>query len=199
MDKNARIYVAGHQGLVGSAILRQLQVQGYRNIIVVTREELDLLEQTAVYRFFAREKPEYVFLAAARVGGIEANRSFPAQFIRENLLIQSYVIDAAYNHGVRKLLFLGSSCIYPALAPQPLKEEYLLNGKLEETNAAYATAKIAGIKMCQAYNRQYGCIIFLLCLPICTGQVIILTLILLMFAGSDRKFHEAKVSRIKRW
>lgn len=157
MDKNARIYVAGHQGLVGSAILRQLQVQGYRNIIVVTREELDLLEQTAVYRFFAREKPEYVFLAAARVGGIEANRSFPAQFIRENLLIQSYVIDAAYNHGVRKLLFLGSSCIYPALAPQPLKEEYLLNGKLEETNEAYAIAKIAGIKMCQAYNRQYGC------------------------------------------
>ncbi len=157
MNKNARIYVAGHQGLVGSAILRQLQVQGYRNIIVVTREELDLLEQTAVYRFFAREKPEYVFLAAARVGGIEANRSFPAQFIWENLLIQSHVIDAAYNHGVRKLLFLGSSCIYPALAPQPLKEEYLLNGKLEETNEAYAIAKIAGIKMCQAYNRQYGC------------------------------------------
>jgi GDP-L-fucose synthase len=198
MDKNARIYVAGHQGLVGSAILRQLQVQGYRNIIVVTREELDLLEQTAVYRFFAREKPEYVFLAAARVGGIEANRSFPAQFIRENLLIQSYVIDAAYNHGVRKLLFLGSSCIYPALAPQPLKEEYLLNGKLEETNAAYATAKIAGIKMCQAYNRQYGCI-YISVMPtnlygpgdnfdLNTSHVL---------PALIRKFHEAKVRQDK--
>lgn len=198
MDKNARIYVAGHQGLVGSAILRQLQVQGSRNIIVVTREELDLLEQTAVYRFFAREKPEYVFLAAARVGGIEANRSFPAQFIRENLLIQSYVIDAAYNHGVRKLLFLGSSCIYPALAPQPLKEEYLLNGKLEETNAAYATAKIAGIKMCQAYNRQYGCI-YISVMPtnlygpgdnfdLNTSHVL---------PALIRKFHEAKVRQDK--
>ncbi|MDD4562069.1 MAG: NAD-dependent epimerase/dehydratase family protein, partial [Syntrophomonadaceae bacterium] len=123
MNKKARIYVAGHQGLVGSAILRQLQAQGYQNIIVVPREELDLLEQEAVYRLFAREEPEYVFLAAARVGGIEANRSFPAQFIRENLLIQTHVIDAAYHHGVRKLLFLGSSCIYPGLAPQPLKEE----------------------------------------------------------------------------
>lgn len=157
MDKKTRIYVAGHQGLVGSAILRQLLAQGYQNIIVIPRKELDLLEQQAVYRFFNREKPEYVFLAAARVGGIEANRSFPAQFIRENLLIQSHVIDAAYNYGVKKLLFLGSSCIYPALAPQPLKEEYLLNGKLEETNEAYAIAKIAGIKMCQAYNRQYRC------------------------------------------
>lgn len=157
MDKRARIYVAGHQGLVGSAILRQLRAQGYQNVIIIPREELDLLEQEAVYRLFAREKPEYVFLAAARVGGIEANRSFPAQFIRENLLIQSHIIDAAYNNGVRKLLFLGSSCIYPALAPQPLKEEYLLNGSLEETNEAYAIAKIAGIKMCQAYNRQYGC------------------------------------------
>lgn len=156
MDKKARIYVAGHQGLVGSAILRQLQAQGYQNIITIPREELDLLKQEAVYRFLAWEKPEYVFLAAARVGGIEANRSLPAQFINENLLIQSHVIDAAYYHGVRKLLFLGSSCIYPALAPQPLKEEYLLNGRLEETNEAYAIAKIAGIKMCQAYNRQYG-------------------------------------------
>lgn len=157
MEKKARIYVAGHQGLVGSAILRQLQAQGYQNIIVVSREELDLLEQDTVFRFFAWEKPEYVFLAAARVGGIEANRSMPAQFIHENLLIQSNVIDAAYHHGVRKLLFLGSSCIYPALAPQPLREEYLLNGQLEETNEAYAIAKIAGIKMCQAYNQQYGC------------------------------------------
>lgn len=157
MEKKARIYVAGHQGLVGSAILRQLQAQGYQNIIVVSREELDLLEQDTVFRFFAWEKPEYVFLAAARVGGIEANRSMPAQFIHENLLIQSNVINAAYHHGVRKLLFLGSSCIYPALAPQPLREEYLLNGQLEETNEAYAIAKIAGIKMCQAYNQQYGC------------------------------------------
>ncbi len=157
MDKKARIYVAGHQGLVGSAIFRQLQAQGYQNIIVIPREELDLLEQEAVYRFFAREEPQYVFLAAARVGGIEANRSFPAQFIHENLLIQSHIIDAAYDHGVKKLLFLGSSCIYPALAPQPLKEEYLLNGRLEETNEAYAIAKIVGIKMCQAYKRQYGC------------------------------------------
>ncbi len=156
MDKMARIYVAGHQGLVGSAILRQLLARGYQNIIVIPREELDLLQQDAVYRFFAREEPQYVFLAAARVGGIEANRSFPAQFIQENLLIQSHVIDAAYHHGVRKLLFLGSSCIYPALAPQPLKEEYLLSGRLEETNEAYAIAKITGIKMCQAYNRQYG-------------------------------------------
>ncbi len=157
MDKKTRIYVAGHQGLVGSAILRQLLNQGYQNIIVIPRKELDLLEQEAVYRFFNREKPEYVFLAAARVGGIEANRSFPAQFIRENLLIQSHVIDAAYNYGVKKLLFLGSSCIYPGLAPQPLKEDYLLNGGLEETNEAYAIAKIAGIKMCQAYHQQYGC------------------------------------------
>ncbi len=157
MEKKARIYVAGHQGLVGSAILRQLQAQGYQNIIVVPREDLDLLEQDTVFRFFAWEKPEYVFLAAARVGGIEANRSMPAQFIHENLLIQSNVINAAYHHGVRKLLFLGSSCIYPALAPQPLREEYLLNGQLEETNEAYAIAKIAGIKMCQAYNQQYGC------------------------------------------
>ncbi len=142
--------------MVGSAILRQLQAQGYQNIIIIPREELDLLEQEEVYRFFAREEPQYVFLAAARVGGIEANRSFPAQFIRENLLIQSHVIDAAFNYGVKKLLFLGSSCIYPALAPQPIKEEYLLSGRLEETNEAYAIAKIAGIKMCQAYNRQYG-------------------------------------------
>ncbi len=157
MDKKSRIYVAGHQGLVGSAILRQLQAQGYQNVITIPREGLDLLEQDAVCNLFAREEPQYVFLAAARVGGIEANRSFPAQFIRENLLIQTHVIDAAYHHGVRKLLFLGSSCIYPALAPQPLREEYLLNGRLEETNEAYAIAKIAGIKMCQAYNRQYGC------------------------------------------
>ncbi|MGS0764079.1 GDP-L-fucose synthase family protein [Syntrophomonas curvata] len=157
MDSKAKIYVAGHQGLAGSAILRQLEAQGYSNILLRPREVLDLCDQAEVYRFFAREKPEYVFLAAARVGGIEANRSFPAEFIRENLMIQTNVIDAAYRYGVRKLLFLGSSCIYPALAPQPLREEYLLSGGLEETNEAYAIAKIAGIKMCQAYSLQYGC------------------------------------------
>lgn len=157
MDSKAKIYVAGHQGLVGSAILRQLEAQGYSNILLAPREVLDLCNQPEVYDFFAREKPEYVILAAARVGGIEANRSYPAEFIRENLMIQSNVIDAAYRYGVRKLLFLGSSCIYPVLAPQPLREEYLLGGKLEETNEAYAIAKIAGIKMCQAYSRQYGC------------------------------------------
>lgn len=157
MDSKAKIYVAGHQGLVGSAILRKLEAEGYTNILVSPREVLDLCDQQKVYRFFAHENPEYVFLAAARVGGIEANRTHPAEFIRENLMIQSNVIDAAYRYGTRKLLFLGSSCIYPALAPQPLREEYFLEGKLEETNEAYAIAKIAGIKMCQAYSRQYGC------------------------------------------
>jgi GDP-L-fucose synthase len=157
MDREARIFVAGHQGLVGSAILRRLEAEGYSNILLRPREMLDLCNQSEVYHFFAREKPEYVFLAAARVGGIEANRSYPAEFIRDNLLIQSNVIDAAYRYKTKKLLFLGSSCIYPALAPQPLKEEYLLDGKLEATNEPYAVAKIAGIKMCQAYNRQYGC------------------------------------------
>jgi len=157
MDKKARIYVAGHEGLVGSAILRQLIMHGYDNILTCPRNELDLREQSAVYNFFAREQPEYVFLAAARVGGIEANRSYPGDFIRDNLLIQSNVIDAAYRYNIKKLLFLGSSCIYPAMAPQPLKEEYLLTGSLEATNEAYAIAKIAGIKMCQAYRKQYGC------------------------------------------
>lgn len=157
MDRKARIFVAGHQGLVGSAILRRLEAEGHSNILLRSREILDLCDQSEVYRFFAREKPEYVFLAAARVGGIEANRSYPAEFIRDNLLIQSNVIDAAYRYETKKLLFLGSSCIYPARAPQPLKEEYLLDGKLEATNEPYAVAKIAGIEMCQAYNRQYGC------------------------------------------
>ena len=156
MDKTSKIFVAGHRGLVGSAILRRLQAEGYTNLVVRTRRELDLTNQAAVERFFAQEKPEYVFLAAAKVGGILANATYPADFIRDNLLIQTHVIDAAYRHGVRKLLFLGSSCIYPKYTPQPMKEEHLLTGPLEPTNEPYAVAKIAGIKMCQAYRRQYG-------------------------------------------
>ncbi len=156
MEKQAKIYVAGHRGLVGSAIVRRLKQDGYENLVLCTSIELDLRNQAAVDAFFAEEKPEYVFLAAARVGGIHANNSYPADFIRDNLQIQTNVIDAAWRHGVRKLAFLGSSCIYPKLAPQPLKEEYLLTGPLEPTNEWYAIAKIAGIKMCQAYRRQYG-------------------------------------------
>jgi GDP-L-fucose synthase len=156
MEKNAKIYVAGHRGLVGSAILRRLKSEGYGNIIFRTREELDLTRQLDVYTFFEREKPEYVFLAAARVGGIIANNTYPAEFIYSNLSIQTNVIHAAYESGVKKLLFLGSSCIYPKFAPQPMKEEHLLTGVLEPTNEPYSIAKIAGIKMCQAYNRQYG-------------------------------------------
>jgi GDP-L-fucose synthase len=156
MDKQAKIYVAGHRGLVGSAIVRTLQTQGYENFLFRTSTELDLRDQAAVESFFAEQKPEYVFLAAAKVGGIHANNSYPADFIRDNLQVQTNVIDSAYRHGVTKLLFLGSSCIYPKLAPQPLKEEYLLTGPLESSNEWYAIAKIAGIKMCQAYRRQYG-------------------------------------------
>ena len=156
MDKNAKIYVAGHRGLVGSAILRKLQADGYTNLVYKTSQELDLRDKNQVDEFFAEEKPEYVFLAAAKVGGIVANNEFPADFIRDNLMIQTNVIDAAYRNGVKKLLFLGSTCIYPKFAPQPLKEEYLLTGELEPTNEPYAIAKIAGIKMCESYNRQYG-------------------------------------------
>jgi len=152
----ARIYVAGHRGLVGSAICRRLEQAGFRNLIRRTRQELDLLSQAQVERFFAEERPEYVFLAAARVGGIQANRTRPAEFIYENLAIEVNVIEAARRWGVRKLLFLGSSCIYPRLAPQPIPESALLTGPLEPTNEAYAVAKIAGLKMCQAYRRQYG-------------------------------------------
>jgi GDP-L-fucose synthase len=155
-DKNAKVYVAGHRGLVGSAIVRRLQGEGYGNLILRTSKELDLRDQQAVEGFFADERPRYVFLAAARVGGIHANASYPADFIRDNLQSQTNTIDAAYRHGVEKLLFLGSSCIYPKMAPQPLREEYLLTGPLEATNEWYAIAKIAGIKMCQAYRRQYG-------------------------------------------
>lgn len=156
MNKNSKVYVAGHRGLVGSAIVRQLDRDGYTNILVRTHDELDLLDAGAVRDFFETERPEYVFLAAARVGGIMANNTFPADFIRENLIVQTNVLHEAYRSGVKKLLFLGSSCIYPKFAPQPLKEEYLMTDPLEETNSAYAIAKIAGIEMCQAYHRQYG-------------------------------------------
>jgi GDP-L-fucose synthase len=150
------VYVAGHRGLVGSAVVRALRAQGYENLILRTRQELDLTEQSAVRDFFNQERPQAVILAAARVGGIHANNSHPAQFIRDNLLIQDNVIDSAYRAGVDKLVFLGSSCIYPKLAPQPIKEEYLLTGPLEQTNEWYAVAKIAGVKMCQAFRREFG-------------------------------------------
>jgi GDP-L-fucose synthase len=156
MDKGAKIYVAGHRGLVGSAILRRLRSAHYSEIMTRDRTQLDLRDRAAVEQFFSAERPEYVFLAAARVGGILANSTYPAGFIHDNLEIQTHVIDAAYRHGVRKLLFLGSSCIYPKHAPQPLKEEYLLTGPLEPTNEAYAVAKIAGLMMCKAYRRQHG-------------------------------------------
>ncbi|MBP6128154.1 GDP-L-fucose synthase, partial [Flavobacterium sp.] len=157
MLKNAKIYIAGHRGMVGSAIYRALESQGYANIIVRTSKELDLRNQLEVAEFFATEKPDYVFLAAAKVGGIVANNTYRADFIYENIMIQNNVIHHAYLNGVKKLQFLGSSCIYPKLAPQPLKEEYLLTGLLEPTNEPYAIAKIAGIKMCDAYRAQYGC------------------------------------------
>src|SRR5438105_6974425 len=156
MRHDARVYVAGHRGLVGSAIMRELERQGYRAVLSRTHAQLDLEDGTAVRAFFERERPEYVFLAAARVGGILANDTYPADFIRSNLAIQSNVIETAYRMGVRRLLFLGSSCIYPKLAPQPIREEYLLSGYLEPTNQAYAIAKIAGLEMCRSYNRQYG-------------------------------------------
>lgn len=195
MDKESKIYIAGHRGLVGSAIWRVLERDGYRNVIGRTHAELDLMDAAAVRAFYAKEKPEYVFVAAAKVGGILANNNHPAQFLYENLQIQNNVIHEAWKAGVKKLLFLGSSCIYPKLAPQPLKEEFLLNGPLEPTNEWYAIAKIAGIKMCQAYRRQYGCD-FISAMP--TN----------MYGPNDnydlqnshvlpaliRKFHEAKVS-----
>ncbi len=156
MNLNAKIYIAGHRGLVGSALMRQLQTQGYSNIVTRTHAELDLTNQQAVADFFAAEKPEYVILAAAKVGGIHANNTYPAEFIQENLAIQSNVIHQSYLAGVNRLLFLGSSCIYPRDCPQPIKEEYLLTGPLEPTNRPYALAKIAGIEMCWSYNRQYG-------------------------------------------
>ena len=157
MNKSDKIYIAGHRGMVGSSIFRKLKSEGFTNLITRTSSALDLRRQDAVNEFFEEEKPDYVFLAAAKVGGIVANSSYKADFIYENLMIQSNVIHAAYVNRVKKLMFLGSSCIYPKLAPQPLKEEYLLTGLLEPTNDAYAIAKIAGIKMCDAYREQYGC------------------------------------------
>ena len=157
MEKESKIYIAGHRGMVGSAILRRLQKEGYHNFVLRTSKELDLRNQQAVADFFSKEKPDYVFLAAAKVGGIVANNTYRADFLYDNLAIQNNIIHQSYSNGVKKLLFLGSSCIYPRLAPQPLKEEYLLTGPLEYTNEPYAIAKIAGIKLCDAYRDQYGC------------------------------------------
>jgi GDP-L-fucose synthase len=156
LAQDSKIYVAGHHGLVGSAVVRALRTRGYKNLLLVAHRELDLTDQRSVSAFFQRERPEAVIMAAARVGGINANNTRPAEFIRDNLLIQDNVIDSAYRAGTQKFVFLGSSCIYPKLSPQPIKEEYLLTGALEPTNEWYAIAKIAGLKMCQAYRRQYG-------------------------------------------
>jgi GDP-L-fucose synthase len=157
MEKNSKIYIAGHNGMVGSAILRQLKKKGYSNLLLRSSKELDLREQSLVYDLFVKERPDYVFVAAGKVGGINANNTYKAEFIYDNLMIQNNLIHQSYLNGVKKLLFLGSSCIYPKMAPQPLKEEYLLSGKLESTNEPYAIAKIAGIKMVEAYRSQYGC------------------------------------------
>ena len=195
MDKDSKIYIAGHRGLVGSAIMRRLVSDGYNNLILRTHVELDLTNQQAVKEFFETEMPEYVFLAAAKVGGIMANCTYPANFIYENLMIEANVVHAAYTCGVKKLLFLGSSCIYPKLAPQPLREEYLLTGELECTNEAYAIAKIVGIRMCKHYNEQYGTN-FMSVMPtnlygpndnfdLATSHVL---------PALIRKFHEAKVN-----
>ena len=195
MDKQDKIFVAGHRGLVGGAILRNLKKKGYSNIITRTHKELDLTNQAAVYDFFATGKPDYVFLAAAKVGGIGANSAHPAPFIYENMMIGFNIVDAAYKNGTKKLLNLGSSCIYPKMAPQPLKEEYLLTGALEPTNDAYALAKISVIKLCAAYNKEYGTN-FLSVMPTnlygpgdnyeLTGSHVLPAMI--------RKFHEAKIS-----
>jgi GDP-L-fucose synthase len=195
MNKNSKIYIAGHNGLVGSALTRKLSADGYSNLVYRTFAELDLTRQADVEVFFAAEKPEYVFLAAARVGGIHANNTYPAEFIYSNLVIQNNVIHSAYLHGVKRLLFLGSSCVYPRDCPQPMKEEHLLTGLLEPTNEPYALAKIAGIKMCESYNRQYGTQ-FIAVMPtnlygpndnfdLNTSHVL---------PALIRKFHEAKVS-----
>ena len=197
MDKRAKIYVAGHRGLVGSAIVRKLNSDGCTNLLLATSSELDLRNQPAVGEFFAREKPDYVFLAAAKVGGIVANNSYPAEFIHDNLMIQTNIIHNSRKTGVKRLLFLGSTCIYPRLAHQPLKEEYLMTGPLEPTNEAYAIAKIAGITMCRSYNRQYGTS-FLAAMPtnlygpndnfdLETSHVL---------PALIRKFHEAKMKSV---
>ena len=196
MHKTSLVFIAGYTGLVGSAIVRKLQADGYTNLLLKTQDELNLENQFEVIKFFAEHKPEYVFLSAAKVGGILANNTYPADFIYSNLMIQTNVIHAAYQIGVKRLIFLGSSCIYPKLAPQPLKEEYLLTGKLEATNESYAIAKIAGIKMCEAYNRQYG-VNFISIMPtnlygpndnfdLQTSHVL---------PAMIRKFHDAKLSK----
>src|SRR5689334_23218258 len=195
MEKNAKIYVAGHKGMVGSSIVRKLGALGYKNIITRTSDELDLRNQSAVFSFFKEQKPDYVFLAAAKVGGIHANNTYRADFLYENLAIEANVIHASYMNKVKKLMFLGSSCIYPKMAPQPLKESYLLTGLLESTNEPYAIAKITGIKLCEAYRDQYGCN-FIAAMPTnlygqgdnyhpANSHVI---------PGLIRKFHEAKVT-----
>src|SRR5688572_29939783 len=155
-SREARIYVAGHRGMAGSAIVRRLEAGGYRNLLTRTRAELDLVDQKAAFELLAQEKPDYIFLAAARVGGIHANNTYRAEFIYQNLAIEANIIHGAWRAGVKRMLFLGSSCIYPRASPQPIKEEYLLTGPLETTNEPYAIAKIAGIKLCESYNRQYG-------------------------------------------
>lgn len=196
MDKNGKIFVAGHKGLVGSAIVRNLREKGYTNLLLQTHHDLDLMRQADVEVFFNKEKPDYVFLAAAKVGGINANNTYPAEFIYNNLMIELNIIHSAYKSGVKKLLFLGSSCIYPKLAPQPIKEEHLLTGSLEPTNEAYAIAKISGIELCKFYRRQYGCD-FISAMPtnlygindnfdLETSHVL---------PALIRKFHEAKVNR----
>ena len=196
MNKDSKIYIAGHRGLVGSALVRKFQELGYDNLILKTRSELNLLNQQEVADFFAVEKPEYVFLAAAKVGGIGANSTYPADFVYENMMIQTNIIHSAYENNTKKLLFLGSSCIYPKMAEQPIKEESLLTGELEPTNDAYAIAKIAGIKMCQAYNKQYG-----------TNYISVMPTNLYgsndnfdlekshVFPALVRKFHEAKINK----
>ncbi|KHF38260.1 GDP-L-fucose synthase [Halalkalibacter okhensis] len=198
MNKDAKIYVAGHRGMAGSAIVRNLEEKGYTNIIKRTSNELNLIRQEDVEKFFEDEKPEYVFLAAAKVGGIHANNTYPAEFIYNNLMIESNVIHSAYKSNVKKLLFLGSSCIYPKMASQPIKEEYLLTGALEPTNEAYAIAKISGIELCKFYRKQYGCD-FISAMPtnlygindnfdLETSHVL---------PALIRKFHEAKVNNDK--
>ena len=198
MEKKSKIYIAGHRGMVGSAIVRRLEENGYTNIIYKTSVELDLRDQAAVEKFFEEEKPEYVFLAAAKVGGIHANNTYPAEFIYDNLMIETNIINSSYKNKVKKLLFLGSSCIYPKFAEQPIKEEYLLTGSLEETNEAYAIAKITGIELCKFYRRQYGCD-FISAMPtnlygindnfnLETSHVM---------PALIRKFHEAKVNNSK--
>lgn len=195
MEKDARIYVAGHTGMVGSAIVRKLQSEGFDNLVLKTREELDLLDQRAVEGFYEEAKPEYVLVAAAKVGGIKANNERRAEFIYENLQIQSNLIHQAYSHTVKKLLFLGSSCIYPRSSPQPMKEEYLLTGELEPTNEPYALAKIAGIKMCESYYRQYGCQFFSLMPTNAYGPHDNFDLETAhVLPALMRKIHEAKVS-----